>query len=112
NVTFNTNGGSTIEPLTNQPYQTQTLQPEDPTKEGHTFNGWYTNSGLTNAVVWPYSVPAYSPTLYAAWIVNQYTIITDGNGSEIEIADITQNYGTNVLEPENDPTRDGYAFIG
>ena len=45
-VNFNSNGGTAVDPIT-QNYNTQVAQPEDPSKAGYTFNGWYSNSGLT-----------------------------------------------------------------
>ncbi|HKL94986.1 MAG TPA: InlB B-repeat-containing protein, partial [Haploplasma sp.] len=39
-ITFNSNGGSSVESIT-QDSGTDVTEPESPTKEGHTFEGWY-----------------------------------------------------------------------
>jgi len=100
-ITFDTDGGSAIEPIT-QDYGTQITAPADPTREGYTFIGW------DKAI--PATMPAGDMTITAQWRINQYTITFDSNGGS-EIAPITQDYGTAITAPAN-PTREGYTFIG
>ena len=100
-ITFDTDGGSAIEPIT-QDYGTQITAPADPTREGYTFIGW------DKAI--PATMPAEDLTVTAQWRINQYTITFDTDGGS-EIAPITQDYGTAITAPA-DPTREGYTFIG
>ena len=100
-ITFDTNGGSEIAPIT-QDYGTDITPPEDPTKEGYTFKGWDKEI--------PSTMPAGDMTITATWQINQYTITFDTNGGS-EIAPITQDYGTKITIPEN-PTKTGYTFKG
>ena len=100
-ITFDTNGGSAIAPIT-QDYGTAITAPADPTREGYTFIGW------DKAI--PATMPAENVTITAKWKVNQYTITFDTAGGSA-IAPITQDYGTAITAPAN-PTREGYAFIG
>ena len=100
-ITFDTNGGSEITPIT-QDYGTAITAPANPTREGYTFIGW------DKAI--PATMPAENMTITAKWKVNQYTITFDSNGGS-EIAPITQDYGTAITAPA-DPTREGYTFIG
>ena len=100
-ITFDTNGGSEIAPIT-QDYGTEITAPADPTREGYTFIGWDTEI--------PKTVPAENMTVTAQWEINRYTITFDTAGGS-EIAPITQDYGTNITAPA-DPTREGYTFIG
>ena len=100
-ITFDTNGGSEITPIT-QDYGTAITAPANPTREGYTFIGW------DKAI--PATMPAENMTITAKWKVNQYTITFDSNGGS-EIAPITQDYGTVIAAPAN-PTREGYTFIG
>ena len=100
-ITFDTDGGSAIEPIT-QDYGTQITAPADPTREGYTFIGW------DKAI--PATMPAEDLTVTAQWRINQYTITFDTDGGS-EIAPITQDYGTPITAPA-DPTREGYTFIG
>ena len=100
-ITFDTNGGSEIAPIT-QDYGTAITAPADPTREGYTFKGWDKEI--------PKTMPAENITVKAQWEINQYTITFDTNGGS-EIAPITQDYGTEITAPA-DPTREGYTFIG
>ena len=100
-ITFDTNGGSEIAPIT-QDYGTNITAPADPIREGYTFIGWETEI--------PKTVPAENITVTAQWEINQYTIAFDTAGGS-EIAPITQDYGTNITAPA-DPTRKGYTFKG
>ena len=60
-LTFDTNGGSTIAPIT-QDYGTAITAPADPTKTGYTFAGW------TPAI--PTTMPAENMTVTAQWRYN------------------------------------------
>ena len=100
-ITFDTNGGSEIAPIT-QDYGTEITAPDKPTRKGYTFKGW--NKEI------PETMPAENITVKAQWEINQYTITFDTNGGS-EIAPITQDYGTEITAPDN-PTRKGYTFKG
>ena len=100
-ISFDTNGGSEIAPIT-QDYGTKITAPADPTRKGYTFKGWDKEI--------PKTMPAENMTVKAQWEINRYTITFDTAGGS-EIAPITQDYGTNITAPA-DPTREGYTFIG
>ena len=100
-ITFDTNGGSEIAPIT-QDYGTKITTPADPTRKGYTFKGWDKEI--------PETMPAENITVKAQWEINRYTITFDTNGGS-EIAPITQDYGTEITAPDN-PTRKGYTFKG
>ena len=100
-ITFDTNGGSEIAPIT-QDYGTEITAPDNPTRKGYTFKGWDKEI--------PETMPSENITVKAQWEINQYTITFDTNGGS-EIAPITQDYGTEITAPDN-PTRKGYTFRG
>ena len=64
-ITFDTNGGSEIAPIT-QDYGTQIAAPANPTRKGYTFKGWDKEI--------PETMPAENITVKAQWKINQYTI--------------------------------------
>ena len=100
-ITFDTAGGSTVAPIT-QDYGTAITAPANPTREGYTFIGW------DKAI--PATMPAENMTITAKWKVNQYTITFDTAGGST-VAPITQDYGMQIAAPAN-PTKEGYTFIG
>ena len=100
-ITFDTNGGSEIAPIT-QDYGTEITAPDNPTRKGYTFKGWDKEI--------PETMPAENITVKAQWKINQYTIAFDTNGGS-EIVPITQDYGTEITAPDT-PTRKGYTFKG
>lgn len=63
-VTFNSNGGSAVSPITGQAWSSFVMPV--PTKSGMIFAGWYTDEGLTKLYANPV-IPAANLTLYAKW---------------------------------------------
>ena len=100
-ITFDTNGGSAVAPIT-QDYGTTINAPAAPTKTGYTFMGWEPEI--------PATMPAEDLTVTAQWRINRYTVTFDTDGGSA-VASITQDYGTAITAPA-DPTREGYTFIG
>lgn len=75
-VSFNAGEGSKVD------FQTtaangSVAKPADPTREGYTFAGWYTDEACTEAYDFSVAVTA-DMTLYAKWIKN--AVAPDGNG--------------------------------
>ena len=63
-VTFNSNGGSTVNSISGQAWSSFVMP--IPTKSGMIFAGWYTDEGLTKLYANPV-IPAANLTLYAKW---------------------------------------------
>lgn len=64
-VNFESNGGSSVSSQNVESGQ-KAEKPEDPTREGFTFEGWYSDEELTEAYDFDTAVTA-SLTLYAKW---------------------------------------------
>ncbi len=80
-------------------YGAAVVAPADPELTGYTFKGW--DPAVVNKAI-------EDATYVAQWTVNQYTISFDTDGGS-EIADITQDFGSDVTAPA-DPTKTGYTF--
>ena len=103
-VTFQSEGGSEVASQIRA--NTPAAQPDNPTKEGHTFIGWYNGKEKWNFA----DAVATDLTLTAKWQINRYTITFDTAGGS-EVAPITQDYGTTITAPAN-PAKTGYTFAG
>ena len=103
-VTFQSEGGSEVASQIRA--NTPAAQPDNPTKEGHTFIGWYKGEEKWNFA----DAVTEALTLTAKWTANRYTITFDTAGGS-EVAPITQDYGTTITAPAA-PTRTGYTFAG
>ncbi len=106
-ILFEENGGSTVVDITAD-FGSAVSAPTPPTKEGHDFEGWYSNSGLTDPYTFT-TIPAVDTTLYAKWTVKQYTLSFEENGGS-EVTNITADFGSDVSSPL--PTRTGYTLVG
>ena len=81
-----------------------------PTVTGYTFTGWTVPDGITltdGSVTIPEGHTG-ELTLTANFTINQYTITFDTVGGS-SVGPITQDYNTEVAEPE-EPTKEGYNF--
>lgn len=99
---FEENGGSSVTDITLD-YQANITRPSDPTKDGHTFAGWY----LDPQFKFVYSfgqMPAENITVYAKWNVNSYmfTLVNDG----IVTSNQVLAYGSTL----NLPTLEKYGY--
>ncbi|WP_166996842.1 InlB B-repeat-containing protein [Paramicrobacterium fandaimingii] len=107
-VTFDTQGGSAVA-AENVDYGTPVTAPDDPTRDGYTFTGWFT--AADDGTAWDFSANVTEDiTLYAQWSINSYTVAFDTQGGT-SLDGQTVEFGDPVTTP-GDPTRDGYTFAG
>lgn len=110
-VTFNTNGGTAINPIT-VIYEALVSKPVIPIKTGYTFLGWYKDSQFTTPWNFTADKITQNTTLYAKWdnVVAQYTVDFETNGgSAVASQKVTKD--TLATKPVN-PTKAGYTFTG
>jgi len=96
---------------------TETVMLKEPTRNGYTFNGWYTNaecSGTNNQVYKISSGTNKDITLYAGWTINRYDIYYGNlNAGGINHVDNPNSY---TVEDKDivlkDATWTGYRFLG
>ena len=110
NVTYDSNGGSNVSQGSVEE-ESLIQKPADPTKEGYTFAGWYTDE--TFKTEWNFDtdkMPSKDITLYAKWNVNNYNVTYDSNGGT-SVPQESVEYNAKVSKP-TDPTKEGYTFAG
>ncbi len=109
-VTFSSNGHGTAPSAVKVNYGAKVSKPTDPTADGYTFGGWYTESSCVNAYDFSSAVTK-NITLYARWTVIQYTVTFNANGHGTAPSAVKVNWGAKVSKP-TDPAVDGYIFFG
>jgi uncharacterized repeat protein (TIGR02543 family) len=83
----------------------------DPIKEGHTFDGWYSESTFVNRVTQITAGSTGAKTLYAKWTILSYTVTLDVNGGDpLTTTQFTYNFAQELDLPT--PTKSGFEFIG
>ena len=110
-VTFDSNGGSAVQSV-NVTDGARIEKPNDPTKPGYSFKGWYRENTCQHEWNFSTDVVTADLTLYAKWEALTYTVIFDSQGGAPATPppkEVTfdEPYGT---LPE--VTRAGYQFIG
>ncbi|MBR6405651.1 MAG: InlB B-repeat-containing protein [Lachnospiraceae bacterium] len=98
NVTFYTNGGSSI-PSQSIPYGQAVTRPADPVRQGYEFDNWYTDG--TYSTVYDFQSPVTtSLTLYARWLSSEYyTISFDANGGSGWMESVRVDRGSSYVLP-------------
>ena len=82
-------------------YNEAIVLPEEPTKEGHTFNGW---DGL------PETMPAQDLTIHASFTVNTYKVNYYVGEELVHTAEVA--YGDTIPEYIYEPSAEGEVFKG
>ncbi len=121
---FDANGGSWGDETTksfNVAYKGEFNVPVDPSREGHTFDGWYdaaTNkpAGIEAGDI--VNMPLDGAEYYATWKVNDVNLVYRANGGTFEDGTANKTYPVPFGTPKADmpvpaePTRVGYSFNG
>ena len=108
-VSFNTNGGSSVDSQTIE-YGSKAVEPTDPTKTGYTFVSWYLDAELNNEYDFDSTITG-ALVLFAKWNANSYTVIFDGNGATSgSMANESFVYGTPKALTANAFVRTNWVF--
>ena len=114
-IKYDSNGGSGAPAAQTKWYDTAlTLSSTKPTKSGHTFSKWNTESDGSGASYMPgqrYTTNT-SLYLYAQYTANTYTITYNANGGTGGPVSQTKTYGITLTLSTITPTRAGYTFLG
>ena len=111
-VSFNSNGGSSVSPLTvNEGFEIIQSNLPIPSRTGYQFTYWYTDSALRNIAG---GDKVYNNiTLYAGWertAPQSYTVSFNSNGGS-SVDPLTVNEGFEIIQSNLPiPSRTGYEF--
>ena len=111
-VTFDTNGGSAVQSV-NVTDGARIEKPNDPTKPGYSFKGWYREN--TYLQEWNFSTDVVTTdlTLYAKWeALPKYTVTFDPQGGATPNPLSKDVYYTQAYGQLAETTRAGYSFKG
>lgn len=96
-VSFDSNGGTAVDTQKNVQYGTTATKPENPTREGYRFLGWFTKDGKA----FDFSTPiTKSMTLTAKWEIvniNAYIIPITSDGTQLVGAGFDMALNTTTL---------------
>ncbi|MCH5156439.1 MAG: InlB B-repeat-containing protein [Clostridiales bacterium] len=113
-LTFVTNGGTSIAPITDKAGATIT-PPANPIREGYVFKGWYLDKNFGGeAQTLPTVMPSENRTYYAKFELTTYTLTLDVNGGTLATTSYVVERGTKMEEFLKDivPTRGELRFAG
>lgn len=66
-VSFNANGGSSVDNITDVVYNTTIMKPSNPTRSGYALVGWYTDNTFAKEWNFAFDTVKTNFTLYAKW---------------------------------------------
>jgi uncharacterized repeat protein (TIGR02543 family) len=113
-VTFDSNGGSAVSSQSINYNGHIVSEPADPTKTGYTFDGWYSDVGLTTAWNFASDNVTGDMTLYAKWGCG---LTYDGNGADggsvpAAITTYDENEEVTILANLNTLLKQYHTFSG
>lgn len=113
-ITFDVNGGNSEDGVTLE--EGATINLPTPTKDDHTFIGWFTDEELT--LEFTETTLSSDITLYAKWELTgeQLTYFTitfvSNGGSAVEPKDVLEGNKISTISQFERPTRTSYDFLG
>lgn len=112
-ITFETDGGTSYEPISYNPEHPLPMLMYTPTKEGYLFMGWYTNETLTtraDAMILN-TMHQKDLTFYAKWVpINTTRSISFETNGGSSMSPLTFSVGDSLRL--NIPTKDDMHFLG
>ena len=119
-VTYNTNGGTEVDPTTIMENNNKLNQPDNPTKKGYNFVGWYKDDALTDVWEFENDTVTSDMTLYAKWsavpvysikgIVNKAQ--SSGEPAPVSGATVEIKKGSEVIATAKTNADGRYTLIG
>lgn len=105
NITFQSNGGSSVDTLFNVDYNSLITEPKAPSRLGYDFDGWYKDTSLTNK--WNFTTDRATSTmdLYAKWTpqivsADNLKFAINADGESYAVIGMDESTATRVVVPE------------
>ena len=96
--------------LSSYTYNVLTILPQDVTKVGHTFEGWFDSENQKVTQISKGTIG--NVTFTAKWTAKTYSVTLQANNGTVNAGNITSyTYGLGATLPE-DVTKTGYEFLG
>ena len=111
-ITYHNANGVTNTNATTYTVETDTFEIFDISKEGYTFNGWYSDSTFSTKVTEIAKGTTGNKDLYAKWTPIEYTIEYVLYGGTYEGESNPESYTIEDAITFNAPTLNGYTFVG
>ena len=112
-IKYNLNGGkNSSKNPTSYKITTSTIKLQNPSRNGYTFKGWYSDSSYTKQVTTIKKGSSGNKTLYAKWEAVKYSITYKLNGGKNNAANPESYSATTATIALKNPSREGYIFKG
>ena len=109
-ITFDSNGGSNIEPII-QTFNSSITEPIQPTLAGYDFAGWFTDDE-TFLSPFTFTTMPLDTNLFAKWTPTVYDITYQLDGGTLAVGSTLSYTVEDDLVIFNDPSKTGYTFRG
>ena len=110
-ISYQLNGGNATANPTSYNITSSTITLKNPTRTGHSFGGWYSDSKYQTKVTQIAQGSVGNKTLYARWTPVTYQISYQLNGGNGAVNPTSYNITSSTITLKN-PTRTGYSFGG
>lgn len=111
NIYYHLDGGKNASNPTTYNVESNSIKLGTPTREGYTFNGWYTDSAFTNKVDTIGKGSTGDLNLYASWSLANYEITYELNGGKNN-RNNPDSYTIEDTITLKNPSKTGYTFDG
>ena len=111
-INYELNGGTNNEKNPNSYNAETSVELKAPTKDGHTFDGWFTDEDFENQINGISIGEGNEKTFYAKWTANENTIVFNANGGTGTMQNMTVATDVSANLTSNAFTKEGYTFKG